>query len=306
MYSIDEFFLDVTDTHHLFGTPGETALKIKDAIKKQLALCCTIGISYNKLLAKIASDNNKPDGLFRIERENKEKIISPLDVASVWGIGPSTSKRLYNIGIKTLGDLRKVSCEFLKNRFGAYGALLYDMSRGIGDTEVVTPAEEEEAKSIGHSMTFKENTKDPKILKGYLLELCMKVSERLRREDFVGKCVALTVRYKSFKTFTRQKSTGGFINITNQIYKVATGILESIKLKESVRLLGVSVSGLKHEDYKGFLFKEEEKKHKLDVILDEISSKFGDGAITYASLVKKKEYKRVISPAWRPSGTRNY
>lgn len=287
VYSIDEFFIDVTNTHHLFGTPEETAFKIKDAIKKKLSLLCTIGISYNKLLAKIASDNNKPDGLFRIDQENKDRIISPLDVASVWGIGPSTSKKLYDMGIETLGDLKKAGCEFLKNRFGAYGVLLHKMSQGTGDIKIVTPDEEERAKSIGHSMTFKEDTQDPKVLKGYLLELCIRVSERLRRENLTGKCVALTVRYKSFKTFTKQKSIDDFINTTKQIYKIATDILGSIKLKEPVRLLGVSVSGLKQEDYKSFLFKEEEKKHKLDTILDEVSSKFGDDAITYASLIKK-------------------
>ncbi len=306
VYSIDEFFIDVTNSHHLFGTPEETAIMIKNAIKNKLGLPCTIGISYNKLLAKMAGDNNKPNGLFTIEEENRDSVIGPLDVASVWGIGPSTSKKLHNMGIRTLGDLRKVSYNFLQGRFGAYGGSLHNMSRGIGDDEVVTPDKEERAKSIGHSMTFKEDTRDINVLKGYLLELSIKVAERLRRENLTGRCIALTVRYKSFQTFTRQKSIDAFINTTGRIYKLACNILKSIDLKEPVRLLGVSVSILRQNDYKGFLFKEEEKKHKLDAVLDEISSIYGDEAITFASLVKVKKHKRIISPAWRPSGARNY
>ncbi len=306
VYSIDEFFIDVTNTYHLFGSPEETAAKIKNEIKRQLGLVCTIGISYNKFLAKTASDSNKPDGLLKIGQSNKDKILEPLNVASIWGIGPSTARKLYDMGINTLGDLKKVSCQFLEDRFGAYGMFLYRVARGQGDDEVVTRGREQEAKSIGHSMTFQEDTKDIKTLRKYLLELCLKVSERMRRENFSGKCISLTVRYKSFKTFTKQKTVSGFINTTAQIHSVAAAILESITLTEPVRLLGVSASGLKHDEYNVFLFKEEEKKHNLDTILDKVGSKFGEGAITFASLVNKRQYKRVISPAWRPFGARSY
>ncbi|MFH0732974.1 MAG: DNA polymerase IV [Candidatus Omnitrophota bacterium] len=306
VYSIDEFFIDVTNSLHLFGPAEQTAQMIKDKIKKELKLPCTVGISYNKLLAKIASDNNKPDGLFEIDSKNKNTVIGKLDVSSIWGIGPSTSKKLYNIGVVTLNDLKSLSMEFLNEKFGMYGLTLYNMARGIWDDEVVTADKQEQAKSIGHSMTFSADANGIEELRGYLLELCKKVAERLRRENLKGKCVSVTVRYKSFKTFSRQKSTNALIDTTERIYKIATDILKSIDLKEPVRLLGVSISRLRQDEYKGFLFKEEEKRHKIDTVLDQITAKFGNTAITLGSLVNKRSYKRVISPAWRPSGARNY
>lgn len=307
VYSIDEFFIDVTNSCHLFGGPKQTGIKIKNTIKKNLGLSCSIGISYNKLLAKIVSDINKPDGMFLLDNNNKDSVLEGLDVSSVWGIGPSTTKKLYNMGIRTLGDLRKISVGVLKKRFGVFGIVLNNMAFGIGDAEITRLGKEDIAKSIGHSMTFPKDTKDPMLLKGYLLELSKKTGERLRRENMAGKCISITVRHKDFHTFTKQKSINEYINTTQDIYKIACDILKSIDLEQPVRLLGVSVSSLKNDKNNNlFLFKEDEKRHNIDKVLDKLTQQYGEETITYASLISKKPHKRPISPAWRPTGTRNY
>ncbi|MFH1868105.1 MAG: DNA polymerase IV [Candidatus Omnitrophota bacterium] len=306
VYSIDEFFIDITHTMHLFGTPEEIAEKIREKIVKEVGLSCSIGISHNKLLAKFASEKRKPGGTFTIEKKDVPSLFEDLAPDELWGIGSKTKEALQGMGIDTLGKLSRSSSAALKRKFGINGIKLHLMSQGIDDSLVVPVGFEEEAKSIGHSMTFPEDTSDTETLKRYLLELCDKVGRRLRRANLYARNIKLTIRYKSFKSFTRQRTLASQTDDTKSFYNAAKFILSSTRLKEPVRLLGVSVGKLTSAGIGGFLFEDGKRKYKLNKLIDLVNEHFGEQTVSFASLLGPKKHERIISPAWRPYGKRNY
>jgi DNA polymerase-4 len=316
VYSIDEFFLDISHTMHLFGEPDKVARQIKEKIYKGLGLSCSIGISHNRLLAKFASKRYKPGGVFWVKKHMLPDILDKLEPDDLWGIGKKTKERLSQMGINTLGDLRKYDILALKRVFGVNGPRLHLMASGIDDSLVVPVGREEEAKSMGHSMTFDKDTSDPDELNRYLLDLCDRVGRRLRRESLSARTVKLTIRYKDFTTFTKQKALESPTDDTKSLYHSALGILRAIRIRQPVRLLGVSAARLLPAGEEGSLFEESRRKYRLNRLLDQVNERFGDSAVSFASLLSqgkspahKKEPKRqgyVISPAWRPYGSRNY
>ena len=309
VYSIDEFFLDISHTMHLFGRPDEVARQIKEKIYKALGLSCSIGISHNKLLAKFASKRRKPGGIFWVRKEMLPDILDDLEPDELWGIGKKTKERLSQMGINSLGDLRNHDIAALKRAFGINGPRLNLMASGIDDSAVVPIGREEEAKSMGHSMTFEKDTSDPVELNRYLLDLCDRVGRRLRRESLCAKTVKLIIRYKDFTTFTKQKALESPTDDTKDLYHSAQAILGSIRLKQPLRLLGVSAARLMPAEGGEWLFEEARRKYRLNRLLDHVNERFGDSAVSFASLLapeKSKKQGYVISPAWRPYGSRNY
>jgi len=306
IYSIDEFFLDMTDTIHLYKDIKSLARDMKLKIKKCLRLNCSIGISYNKLLAKLSSDMAKPNGIKVIKKGNALKVLDKIEVDALCGIGKKTKDHLLEMGISTLGELRRYDTALLTRKFGVNGKRLHLMASGIDESGVIPLGEEEEVKSIGHSTTFSKDTSDASLLHQYLLQLSDMVGRRLRRAELTGKTVRLTVRYKSFYTFTRQKSIPAPTDDTKRIYEIAVAILNSIKLKEPIRLLGVTIGNLSQRTCEGELFRNDMRKYKLNKLLDEVNERHGKSLVSYASLLSAKKHKRVISPAWRPDGNRNY
>jgi DNA polymerase-4 len=180
------------------------------------------------------------------------------------------------------------------------------ISCGKDDSEVVPVGTTSESKSMGHSMTFKRDTKDKQALNKYILELCDKAARRLRRASLSARCVRLVIRYKSFTTFTRQSTLTTPTDDTKLIYKTACSILSCVDLKEPVRLIGVSLSQLVAYSGTISLFDSANKKYKINRILDAINDRFGEQALCFASLLDEKAYERVISPAWRPHGSKKY
>ena len=282
--SIDEAYLDITESQILFKSPSNIAQSIKNRTLVREGLTCSIGIAPNKLLAKLGSRLKKPDGLVVIPKEEVEGLLKDLPVGKLHGIGPRLEESLNSIGIFTCGQLGKMPVPFLKERFGAIGETLHEMGLGLDDSPVVPFDEEEDAKSLSHSVTLEEDTSDPLLIRKVLLQLSEKVSRRMRKEGFYGKRVTLTVRYSDFFTFTKQKTLSQWINSGNEIFRHSLQIFESVQHPKPIRLLGVGVSLFKKEWGQLNLFEKRERKDNLLKAMDRVNERFGDWTLTWGGL----------------------
>jgi DNA polymerase IV len=303
-YSIDEIFLDITGSHHLFDGPESLARTLKGTIKDELALTCTVGMGPNILIAKLASDLAKPDGFRWIGEDLVPAVLGTLPVKKLWGIGSHTAEKLRAMGITTCGELGRAPLSLLTKRFGIVGEHLKAMGNGRLERpiEVVAP----DPKSIGHSITLPEDLWKREEIASCLLRLSERVGRRARRYGHKGKTITLTVRYADFTTFTKQTTFPASTNDTGDIYRSALVILDGIRLRQRVRLLGIALSSLGKDGDQLSLFEEthREKKAALSKAVDTVNDKFGEHAVTFASTITQEKEQRVISPAWRPSGVR--
>lgn len=307
-YSIDEAFIDITGCLAPFGSAEALARAVKEMIGKELGLTCSIGIAPNKLLAKLASDMQKPDGLVIIDEAGKSRLLEDLPVGELWGIGPRLTENLGRMGVRTCGQLGRFSASILRERFGIIGERLRLMGQGIYSSEVVPIGQEEEAKSVGHSTTLPSDISEKAVIKRYLLKLSEMVGARAREHNLKGSKVCLTVRYPDFYTFSRQKTLASRTNDTRAIYAAALAILEEIRLRTAVRLLGVSISGLAKGGGQMALFEQDRRREKLLEAMDEVNRSFGDYTVTWGTLLdegaESVDGTGVISPAWRPVGVK--
>jgi len=282
--SIDEAYLDMTQSQLLFQSSHDIAQSIKDRIRKGEDLTCSIGIAPNKLLAKLGSRLKKPEGLVIIRQEEVEGILKDLPVSSLYGIGPKLEEELRSIGVFTCGELGRAPVSILTKRFGVIGGRLHEMGLGLDDSPVVSFDEEEDAKSISHSVTLEEDTSDIHLLRKVLFQLSERVSRRMRRDGYFGGRIVLTVRYSDFFTFSKQKTIPQVINSGNEIFKRSLEIFESISHPKPIRLLGVGVSLLKKEWCQLTLFEKGDKKEKMLKAMDRVNERFGDWTLTWAGL----------------------
>ncbi len=297
IYSIDEVFLDITGSHHLFGGPEQLARSIKNTVKDELGITCTVGIGPNILVAKLASDLAKPDGLLWIGEDTVAAVFENLPVRKLWGIGPHTEKKLKTMGISTCGELGRAPLPLLTKRFGIAGERLKAMGNGILERPVeIDPPE---PKSIGHSITLPKDIWERDEITSCLLRLSEKVGRRARRYGHKGKKVTVTFRYPDFKTFTKQVTLPAHTNDTGDIYRAALAVLDGIRLRDRVRLLGVSLSSLGKDGDQMSLFEEKErtKKAALAKAVDRVNDKFGEHTVTFASTITQIDEHNVISPA---------
>lgn len=278
VFSVDEAWLDVSGCERLFGDSVEIAGKIQRTIKEELDLPCSIGISCNKILAKMASDLKKPAGITVLHPEEVPGVIWPLPVEELYGVGRKMAQKLYSMGIKTIGDLAGIPVEFLESSFGVIGRQLHLWANGIDDSPV-NPEFSKGEKSIGHSITLPKDINTFEEAKAVLLSLSEQVGRRVRRKKIVGRVVTLTLRDDSFLTRTRS-ATIPYTNTTEDIYRTAKKLLENNwDGKTPLRLLGVSLSGLTRDFEQISIFSGEEKIKRLNKIVDEIKDKYGEGAI---------------------------
>src|SRR5271157_621396 len=305
IYSIVEVFLDITASYHLLGTPEHLAMTLKNTVKKELGLTCTIGMGQNVLIAKLASDLAKPDGFRWMKEEQVPTVLEKLPVKKLWGIGKHTEEKLRALGITTCGELGRAPLPLLTERFGVMGERLKEMGTGKLERplEIVPP----DPKSIGHSITLPKDLFKRDEMKNCLLRLSEKVGRRARRYGYKGKRVTLTVRYPDFKTFTRQTTLPSYTNDTGQIYHAAAALLDATRLRKSVRLFGVALSSFGQDGDQMLLFEEKkrEKKAALAKAMDTVNDKFGEHTIVQAATIEQEEGPGVISPSWRSSGVRN-
>jgi DNA polymerase-4 len=303
IYSVDEAFLDVTTTHHLFGGPEEIGMSIKKEIREKFGIACTVGIGPNILLAKLASDLGKPDGLKWIRPENVEELLKDLPVKELWGIGPKITERLAVLGIRTCGELGRTPAGFLRTKFGIYGEVLKAMGMGICTRPV--QREPGEAKSIGHSMTLPRDVGEMREIEAYLLKLSEMVGRRARMHRYMGRKVSLVVRYADFETFSRQTTLPDLTNDTHVIYEAALRVMDGIRLRDRVRLLGVCLSDLTRDPRQIPLIDEERKRRSILHAMDSVNDKYGDFALAWGSYIMQERDAGVISPSWRTSGVKS-
>jgi DNA polymerase IV len=252
---IDEAFLDISSIER---ASEEIAKGVKKRIKEETDLNCSIGIAPNKLLAKIASDLEKPDGLTVITGKDVEKRIWPLPARKLWGVGPKTEAYLKEkMGINTIGELASLPLEKLIEEFGqSYGSYLYEASRGIDESPLVTHWE---PKSISKETTFQKDIDNWQLIAKNLVELTRDVIAGMKEEGYRGRTVTVKVRFTDFKTYTRAKSLDKFTDVELDIRRAAFECLNRFELKKKVRLIGVRISNLEKEG------NDDIKKERTDV-----------------------------------------
>ena len=307
-FSIDESWLDVTHSLSIFGTAENIAYLIKARIKHLFGITCSIGIAPNKLLAKLASDMHKPDGLTVIAPENVSRILERMPIKELCGIGKKMQRHLNLMSIYTCGELGRCEESRLTRKFGIIGTRLKEMGQGIDNSPVVRFGREDDVKSVGHSRTLERDIDDPAEIRKFLLQLSEMVGSRARRYNVSGKTIHLYVRYADFfSSWGKQTTLKQYINLSDEIYRAALGILSTVELDQPVRLLGISLSNLKHQAEQLPLFEEERKKLFATQAMDSINERFGRMSVTFGSLIpgKEKSGSHVIPPSWRPDGIKN-
>ncbi|MEX0733935.1 MAG: DNA polymerase IV [Steroidobacteraceae bacterium] len=278
--SLDEAFLDVTASTGLFGSGEEMAREIKKRIRERTGLTASVGVSHNKLLAKLASEMHKPDGLVVIRPEDVTATLDPLPVGRLFGIGAKTAARLEQQGIFTLGQLRRAPESVLWPLLRRETRTFRDRAAGIDERPVVADAPE---KQISSEETFDTDIRDHKELQERLAQLADRTTARLRARQFKAGMVSIKVRRRDFETYTRQKSFNPPTQETRLIAQVAADLLEhwlQEQPRAAVRLLGVGVSDLEPEQQLDlFTSSEMTDAQRLDDAVDRIHDRFGDEAI---------------------------
>lgn len=280
--SIDEAFLDITGTERLLGEPVAVAKLVKKTVLDETGLTVSAGVAPSKFVAKIASDINKPDGLTVVTAEGLIAFLDPLPVSRMWGAGKVTQDKLERYNIKTFKELRLFPVKTLERIFGKNGLRMQFMASGIDDREVETG---HDAKSVGHEETFFNDINDIEIVERYLLALSMKTAERMRHMGLKAKVINLKVKYSDFTLATRAFTLDDYTEDGMILYATVRELLKKTEVgTRPVRLLGVSVSGLKSGDTGGqmLLFSHDEKKEKatnLNRAIDSVNERFGKKGI---------------------------
>lgn len=282
-FSIDECFLDMTN-YLMQDTLENKAKEINKRVKEELGFTVNIGIAPNKLLAKMASDFTKPDRIHTLYKEEIPTKMWPLPVSELFMLGKKTVPKLYNMQIKTIGDLAKTSKETLSKKFGKHGIQMWEYANGIDNSEV--QYKKEKPKGIGNSITLPENVEQIEKLEEILLALAEQVTYRLRKYDLLAKTVNVQLRTNNFEDTSHQGKLDNPTATTKEIYEKAKKLLNQMYHKPmKIRLIGLRVDNLiEKENMQISLFQEpkNDKQEKLDKVVDELKNKYGYNKITRA------------------------
>lgn len=286
--SLDEAYLDVTGSRALKGEPVKIARDIKRRILEVTSLTASVGVASNKLVAKIASDLNKPDGLTVVPADRIHDVLDPLPVSRLPGLGRKLGEHVVASGIATLGALRRAEETKLRLIFGKHWESWRDRASGLDAREVES---EHEEKSVSNERTFGEDLRDIDMMKTELSELADKVSGRLRAKALKAACVGIKIRLHDFKTLTRQCTLATPTSESRVIYERAQSLFDiwlATQQRPRIRLLGVSSSDFSYETQTDlFADSERQQNEKLDAALDAIRGKFGGAAVSRASILKR-------------------
>ena len=285
-FSIDEVFLDMTGTGQIYPDPVVTACEIKDRIYRELGFTVNVGISTNKLLAKMASDFEKPNKVHTLYPEEVPQKMWPLPVRDLLFLGKASEKKLVQNGIRTIGDLARANEKEIQMLLGEkVGHQLYLSANGIDDSPV--KAQREEAKGISVETTFDEDIVSYEQIFPILLSQCDIVAARMRREGKKCNCVAVSFRTLEFKNKSHQRKLDNPTDVTNEIYQNVRQLFQESWSGQPLRLIGVALTGLTEDDFiQMSLFedpKKREQQKKLDEAMDNIRKKFGNDKISRAS-----------------------
>jgi DNA polymerase IV len=291
MASIDEAYLDMTGTERLHGPPLRAAHLLHQKMKAETQLNCSIGIGSSRLIAKISSAKAKPNGVLLCMPGEEAKLLAPLDVRDIPGVGKVTEQSLHALGIKRVGDLSKFEDAFLEEHFGKWGLALAGKARGLDaggwfDNEV---GAETDAKSISHEHTYNEDTADPQKLESTLMRLSEMVGRRLREGGFYARTIQLKLRYHDFTTITRARTLHHSTQLDTEVFEEVRSLFgRNWKRDRAVRLLGVQASSLQDEPEQKNLL-EDERRQKWQQALtaaDRLRDKFGESSVSLATGLK--------------------
>ncbi|OAT79441.1 DNA polymerase IV [Desulfotomaculum copahuensis] len=282
-FSIDEAFMDVTGCRNLLGSPVEIARKLKERIRNEVGVTCSVGIGPNKLLAKMAAGLQKPDGLTVLEEKDVPVRLWPLPVRKLFGVGPRYERHLRQFNIHTIGDLANFPVDVLKRRFGVNGEVLWLCARGV-DYSPVDPGSLEMVKSVGQQITLPRDYRGGEV-KVVVLELADQVARRVRAGGYVGKTVVLSLKDADFACLSRRRTLPGYTALAAEIHRAAVMLLERHwPAGWPVRLVGVALANLipaRQEQLA--LFGRQEKLDRFERGYDRVRNRFGEKAICRAA-----------------------
>ena len=279
--SIDEAFLDVSGTERLFGPAEQIARRIKQAVRDEVGLACSVGVAPNKFLAKVASDLQKPDGLVVVTGENLHRLLDSLAITRLWGVGPAAEKQFQKLNIRTIGQLRRCDERMVRELLGEAGEHFHRLANGVDDRPV-TP--DSQAKSIGTEQTFAVDIAEPQELRRILLQQCWQVARRLRRNQLKARTVTLKLRHGDFTTLTRSATLDEATDETEELWRTAARVFDDWAGKHfaPLRLLGSTASQLSAAGGGQLSLFASEQRHRnrqLDEALDNIAERFGSSAV---------------------------
>jgi len=307
MASIDEAYLDMTGSERLLGPPLAAAHSLHASIKSDTDLNCSIGIGSSRLVAKITSDQAKPNGVLWVLPGEEARFLAPLDVRKIPGVGKVTEKHLHELGIRKIGDLATLDEEFLESKFGKWGLALAGKALGLdaGGWFDTTLGAREDPKSISHEHTYSEDLADPSALEATLARLSEMVGRRLREHGLHARTVQIKLRYQDFSTITRAHSLDHSTQLDNELFDTARNLFRrNWKPGAKVRLLGVQASTLSAIEGQLNLLDDEKTIKWRDALraVDGLRDKYGESAVslangitgafrerTHESLVQKKK-----------------
>ena len=281
--SIDEAFMDVTGSFALFGDGETIAREIKSAVRDEVGLTVSVGVGTTKLVAKIASDLRKPDGLVVVPQGEEAAFLAPLPIGRLWGVGEKTAAALADYSVRTIGDLARLAPDLLERRFGKHGSALVERARGMDSDRVVH--EGDPAKSVGHEHTFDVDTSDPEVIERTLLAMSDGVAGRLRSAAVRAATVTVKIRDSSFRTITRHRTLGEPTDMTEPIFRAALELARPEVRGMRVRLLGVTASNLGEREQLALFGPEEPRRRQAIEAADKVRHRYGERAMTRARLL---------------------
>lgn len=296
-YSIDESFLDMTGTQNLFGPPIEAATTIKNRIYNELGFTVNVGISTNKLLAKMASDFKKPNLVHTLFPEEVPTKMWPLPVSDLFFVGRQTAKRLYSLGIFTIGDLAKTDKKIIQDNLKGHGEVIWKFANGIGDSmeDVASRSRKPANKGYSNETTLPFDVTDAALAKEILLSLTETVATRVRADKSYISVVSVYFVDNEFKHTSKQITLDSSTNVTNEIYYHVCKLFDQLWNGNPIRLLGVQTSKATNESnrqYSLFETQNVEKLSKLDAAIDKIRNKYGEDSVKRASFVRNEEREK--------------
>jgi DNA polymerase-4 len=287
--SIDEAFLDLTGSVRMFGAPATIGEHVRAVVADEQGITCSVGIGPTKFVAKVASRAAKPDGLVEVPPGRVTAFLHPLPVEAMWGVGPSTARRLHGLGLETVGDLAQAPVPTLRQTFGPHaGRMLHELAWGRDGRRVV-PTEPE--RSVGSQETLGRDTDDPAVVRRELLRMADRTAGRLRRAGLVGRTVSISIRFADFTEVTRAATLPMPTDVTEEVYAAALGLYERLALgRARIRRIGVRVQGVTPgaEAYRQPQLTDPDRGwQEADQAVDAAVRKFGPAAVQRLALTRR-------------------
>lgn len=289
-YSIDEAFLDMSGTYTLYGDPVAFAHRLKDEIRETLDFTVNIGISSNRLLAKMASDFSKPDKVHTLFPEEIQEKMWPLPVEDLFYVGKSTADRLHTLGIHTIGDIAKSDLSVLKSHFKSHGEVIYNFANGIDLT--LEDRTEAVQKGYGNSTTIPYDIKEAEDAYHTIMGLCESVCSRMRKDDVQAAVLSVELKDSNFVVKRHQRTMLSPTDVTDECYKTACELFDELWDGSPIRLIGVAANKVTENGMRQlnlFDMESHDKLKNLDMALDSIREKYGSGAVMRGSFYQKPE-----------------